>query len=129
MVESPQKPKILLVEDDLFLIRAYQIKLENEGFELIIAKDALEGMEKVRNVHPDLVLLDVMLPHGSGFEILEAVKKDEMLRHIPVIILSNLGQQQDIERGLTLGAATYLIKTDVKLEDVVKTIKKYLTKV
>ena len=129
MVESPQKPKILLVEDDLFLIRAYQIKLESEGFELTIAKDATEGMEKVRTAHPDLVLLDVMLPHGSGFEILEAVKKDEMLRHIPVIILSNLGQQQDIERGLTLGAATYLIKTDVKLEDVVKTIKKYLTKV
>ena len=129
MVESPQKPKILLVEDDLFLIRAYQIKLENEGFELIIAKDATEGMEKVRNVHPDLVLLDIMLPRGSGFEILEVVKKDEALQHIPVIILSNLGQQQDIERGLTLGAATYLIKTDVKLEDVVKTIKKYLTKV
>ena len=129
MVESPQKPKILLVEDDLFLIRAYQIKLENEGFELIIAKDATEGMEKVRNVHPDLVLLDIMLPRGSGFEILEVVKKDEALQHIPVIILSNLGQQQDIDRGLTLGAVTYLIKTDVKLEDVVKTIKKYLTKV
>lgn len=128
MNEFPQKPKILLIEDDLFLVRAYQIKLESEGFNLVIARDATEGKAKVRAEQPSIILLDIMLPHGSGFEILEDIKKDEALKHIPVIILSNLGQQQDIDRGLGLGAATYLIKTDVKLEDVVTTIRKYLSK-
>lgn len=120
--------KILLVEDDPFLVRAYQVKLEGEGYRLEVARDATEGVAKAKAEKPDLVLLDIMLPHGSGFEVLAEIKKEDTLKDIPVVILSNLGQQQDIDKGLSLGAATYLIKTDVKLEDVVNTIKKYINK-
>lgn len=118
--------RVLLVEDDPFLARAYEIKFQAEGFDFSLARTGDEGLEKVKKQTPDLLLLDIMLPGKSGFEILEEMQKDEKLKKVPVVMLSNLGQDEDVQRALQLGAKEFLIKTDVKLEDVAQTVRKYL---
>jgi DNA-binding response OmpR family regulator len=105
-------PKILLIEDDALLIRMYKKKLELDGYNVTTANNGEEGLSKFKKEDPDLVLLDVMMPKMNGFEVLENVKADEQLKKIPVILLTNLGSDdEDIERGLELGAAAYLIKS------------------
>ncbi|OHA53342.1 MAG: hypothetical protein A3A30_02390 [Candidatus Terrybacteria bacterium RIFCSPLOWO2_01_FULL_48_14] len=118
--------RILLVEDDPFLARAYEVKFSSEGLDFSLAKTGQEGLEKLKAEKPDILLLDIMLPGRSGFEVLEEMQKDEALKQVPVVVLSNLGQDEDIQRALSLGAKEYLIKTDVKLEDVAQTVRKYL---
>lgn len=118
--------KILVVEDDPFLSKAFSLKLTNAGFEAILIKDGQEVMDGARKVLPDLILLDLMLPHRSGFEILTDLKQDAKLKDIPVLILTNLGQEEEKERGLKMGALEYLVKTDIKLEEVVEKINDYL---
>jgi DNA-binding response OmpR family regulator len=118
--------RILLVEDDPFLARAYEVKFSSEGLNFSLAKTGQEGLDKMKAEKPDLLLLDIMLPGRSGFEVLEEMKQSPELKDVPVVVLSNLGQEDDIKRALSLGAKEYLIKTDVKLEDVAKTVRKYL---
>lgn len=118
--------KILVVEDDPFLSKAFSLKLTKAGFEAILIKDGQEAMDGARKAMPDLILLDLMLPHRSGFEILADLKQDAKLKDIPVLILTNLGQEEEEERGLKLGALEYLVKTDIKLEEVVEKINDYL---
>jgi two-component system alkaline phosphatase synthesis response regulator PhoP len=101
--------KILIVEDDRFLRELIARKLRNEGYEVIEAVDGEEGLKRIKEEKPDLVLLDLILPGIDGFEVLESAKKDSEIASIPVIILSNLGQREEIERGLKLGAIDYLI--------------------
>lgn len=120
------KKKIAVVEDDPFLSKAFFLKLSNAGFEVFSVKDGLEAIDIIKKELPDIILLDLMLPHRSGFEILADIKSDEKLKNIPVLILSNLGQEEEKERGLKMGAKEYLVKTDIKLEEVVKKINGYL---
>lgn len=84
--------KILVIEDDPFLNKVYMNKLSQEGFVVSTAMDGLSGLEKAREQKPSLVVLDVILPKMNGFEVLEELKKDPAVKHIPVIIISNLGQ-------------------------------------
>lgn len=126
MATDEAKKKIAVVEDDPFLSRAFSLKLSNAGFEVFSIKDGLEAMDIISKEKPDIILLDLMLPHRSGFEILTDIKADEKLKNIPVLILSNLGQEEEMERGLKLGAKEYLVKTDIKLEEVVEKINGYL---
>ena len=126
MTMPPIKPKILIVEDDSFLVKAYQIKFDRAGFDVSVAMSGDEGIEMARKKAPSLIILDLMLPKMNGFEFLEAIKKDEELKNIPVIALSNLGQKSDVEKELSLGAAQYFIKTEHTLEEIIKEIKKYL---
>jgi len=120
--------KILLIEDELYLLKIYGNKLKRSGFDVSIATTGDEGLHKVMTDRPDLILLDLILPGGKdGFQILEEIKKNPSTKKIPVIILSNLGQKSDIERGMTLGAADYLVKADISLPSVVEKIKKYLS--
>ncbi len=102
--------KILVVEDDRFLREMISRKLDKEGYEVVQAVDGEQGEEKIKEEKPDLVLLDLILPGIDGFEVLERVKKDPEVSEIPVMILSNLGQKSEIERGLSLGAVDFLIK-------------------
>ncbi len=121
-------PKILLVEDDSFLVGMYVTKLEMEHFVVFVTMDADHGLEVAKREHPDLILLDVLLPGGmNGFGMLEELKADADMRDIPVIMLTNLGQEKDERRGRALGAADYLIKAHFLpsevMECIVKTIK------
>lgn len=122
------KNKILLIEDELYLLKIYGNKLRRNDFDVSIATTGDEGLHKVMTDKPDLILLDLILPGGKdGFQVLEEIKKNPSTRKIPIIILSNLGQKSDIERGVALGAADYLVKADISLPNVVEKIKKYLS--
>jgi len=120
--------KILLVEDDKFLVRAYKDGLERAGFEVLTAFDGQEGIEKMKSEKPDLVLLDLIMPVKNGFEVLGEVAMVDELRKIPIIILSNLSQESDLERGMALGATDYLVKADFSLESVIEKVKEHLPK-
>lgn len=117
---------ILLVEDDPFLWSLIQSKLLKEGFGVTVAKDGQDALAQVKAVNPALIILDIILPDMNGFLVLEKLKADEMTKDIPVIILSNLGQQEDIQKGLNLGAKDYLIKAHHAPQEIVDKIKAIL---
>ena len=120
--------KILLVEDDKFLSTALDDKLTREGFTVIKALNGQEAITKIRSQQPDLILLDIIMPQKNGFEVLAEIKLDETFKHIPVIVLSNLGQEADIKKAQDLGAVDYLVKSDVEMKIVVEKIKAELAK-
>src|SRR3989338_3951474 len=98
MENAKQNVKVLIVEDDVMLNKIYQTKLGIVGYKVFAAHDGEEGIKKMEEAVPNIVLLDLMLPKKNGFEVLETVKQNIKLNHIPIIILSNLGQGDDIER-------------------------------
>lgn len=115
--------KVLIVEDDKFLRELISQKLTKEGYEASSAVDGEEGVKKVKEEKPDIVLLDLILPGIDGFEVLTKVKEDPSVSSIPVIILSNLGQKEDIERGMKIGATDYLIKAHFTPSEIIEKIK------
>ncbi len=117
---------ILIIEDDKFLRELIAQKLRKEGYEVSEAVNGEEGIKKVQEEKPDLVLLDLILPGIDGFEVLSKFRDDPGLAQIPVIILSNLGQKEDIERGIKLGAVDYLIKAHFTPKEIVDKIKNAL---
>lgn len=117
---------ILIIEDDKFLRELIAQKLIKEGYEVSEAVDGEEGIKKVKDEKPTLVLLDLILPGIDGFEVLNRMKEDIALSPIPVIILSNLGQKEDVEKGLKLGAADYLIKAHFTPGEIIEKIKNAL---
>jgi DNA-binding response OmpR family regulator len=118
-----KKPKILVVEDDQFLRKIYITKLTQENFDVLTAIDGEEALAAPKKETPDIILLDLILPKIDGFEVLRELKNNPETRNIPVIILSNLGQQSDIERGRKLGAIDYLVKSQFSINEVVNKIK------
>lgn len=118
--------KILLIEDDPFLIDIYSTKLKESGFEFLVAKDGSEALTLLKKTKPDLVILDIVLPHIDGWQILKEIKDNESLAKAKIIILSNLGQKEEVEKGLQLGATKYLIKSDYTPSEVIQEIKKLL---
>jgi len=120
--------KILVVEDEFFLRTILEKKLQAEGFETVVATDGQEALEKIVSEKPDLILLDIILPKKNGFEVLEEIKRDPYLAQIPVIVVSNLGQEIDIERAKKLGVNDYLIKAHTSLDLISKKIKEIKTK-
>ncbi len=123
---SETKKTILMIEDDVFLSNLYRDKFEKEGFSFLSATSGIEGMNKIINEKPDIVLLDILLPLKSGFDILEEINKDESLSKIPIIVLSNLRQETDIEEGRRMGAKDYFIKSETNFNDLLDSIKKNL---
>jgi DNA-binding response OmpR family regulator len=123
---SPHKPQILIVEDDQFMLKAHEIKFTHEGFDIWFAKDGDEALAFLSRERPDVVLLDLMLPRTSGFDVLATIRKNNTWKDVPVIVMTNLGQPQDIERAKLLGASDYLIKANTKISDVVKKVREYL---
>lgn len=114
---------ILIVEDEPFVVNVYKTKLTKEGYSVHVAEDGEKGWKIAQDVEPDLILLDLILPKMNGFDVLENLKSSENLRDIPVLILSNLGQQSDIQKGLDLGAKDYLVKSDTSLKEVLEKIQ------
>ena len=120
------KKTVLVVEDDKYLREVLVEKLAKEGFAVIEAMDGKEGLEMTAKKKPDLVVLDIILPVMNGFDYLEARAKDAGAKGIPVIILSNLGQKEDIERGMKLGAKDYMVKAHFTPNDLIAKVKLYL---
>ncbi len=118
--------KILIVEDDKFLRDLLARKLQDEKFEVVTAIDGEEGIKKTEEEKPDMVLLDLILPSINGFEVLKKIKENPKTSAVPVIILSNLGQKEDVERALNGGAKDYLIKANFTLDEILDKIRKYL---
>jgi len=116
---------ILLIEDDPFLSSVLRLKLEKESFKVIRAADGEEALHFLteQGIKPDLILLDLILPKKNGFEVLETIRQDPLLEKLPVIIISNLGQPSDIERGKALGIIDYFVKARLSVEELVNKVK------
>ena len=125
MAKIKKKAKILIIEDDQFLAKMLGRILESTNFEIIMASSGQEGLRRA-NEQPDLIILDIILPDLDGFELLTRFKTDKAIKKIPILIISNLGQEEDIQRGLKLGAVDYIVKSDFSLNDVVSRVKKYI---
>jgi DNA-binding response OmpR family regulator len=121
-----EKRKILLIEDDPFMRKLYRNKLMLAGFMVDEAISGEEGLNKIKAAKPDLVLLDIVLPRKSGFDVLVEIRGNEKTKDIPVLILSVLGQIQDIRKGLALGAQDYLVKSEITISEVVTKVRKYI---
>jgi DNA-binding response OmpR family regulator len=126
MPKNEDQIKIALVEDDPFLSSMYSTKFEMEGFKVVLAADGEKGIEMIRQEKPDLVLLDILMPKKNGFDVLREVKADKEIQNIPVILLSNLNQANEVDHGKELGAADFLIKAHYMPSEVVDRIKKVL---
>jgi len=109
--------RILLIEDDKFLRRACEVGLKKRGFTVVTANDGEEGLQKAQTDSFDLILMDMLMPKLSGLEALEALKKDDRTRGIPVVILSNSSLDTDMQRARELGAAGYMVKASLSLQE------------
>jgi DNA-binding response OmpR family regulator len=109
--QSSDEIRVLFVEDDPTVAQMYRLKLELDGYQVIMAKDGEEGLRLASEVDPDIVFLDIRLPKVDGFAVLEGLRSYDRTRNVPVVILSNYGEQELVERGLRLGALEYLIKS------------------
>jgi DNA-binding response OmpR family regulator len=104
------KARVLIVEDEPHIVLSLEILLQRAGYETATATDGEEGLELVRRLRPDVILLDIMMPKRNGYEVCQAVKADPALRSIPVIMLTAKGQEVEIHKGLALGASAYIAK-------------------
>lgn len=118
--------KLLVIEDDKFLRQLITRKLDKKDFNIIEAIDGEKGLDKIKEEKPDLVLLDLILPGMDGFEVLEKAKDNPETSSVPIIILSNLGQKEEIEKGLEMGAKDYLVKAHFTLGEIVEKIEQSL---
>ena len=116
----PDRPRrVLLAEDDRFLRRAAEASLRRHGLDVLTAADGEEALRIARTERLDLILLDVVMPKLQGFEVLSALKQDDATAHIPVLVLSNLGQDRDVAQAKALGAVAFLVKANLSLQDLV----------
>lgn len=120
--------KILLVEDDPALVEMYKVKFSEEGFEIMVANDGEAGLALAQQEIPSVMMLDIMMPKMDGFAVLAELKKDLKTKDIVVVLLSNLGQESDIEKGKQMGAADYVVKASMTPTQVFEKVKSYLTK-
>jgi CheY-like chemotaxis protein len=118
--------KILLIEDEEIMIDLLQKKLIREGYEVSVARDGEKGLEAVKKVKPDLILLDIVMPKMSGIEVMEEMVKDKELKKIPIIVVSNSGQPVELDRAQKLGAKDWLIKTEFDPQEVIKKVVKQI---
>lgn len=119
----PEKKKILIVEDDRSLQNALVEIITQEGFETESAFDGEDGLVKAGTFMPDLILLDIILPKKNGFEFLAEIKEDDSLKNIPVLIVTNLEEIENIQKAIDLGATNYIVKADFSLKEIMKKIR------
>jgi CheY-like chemotaxis protein len=118
--------KLLLIEDEVLILRMYEKIFSFEGFDVLTATDGIEGIEKAKDSHPNLILLDIMMPKMDGLRVLEQLKADETTKDIPVVVLTNLSNDAVIKDSFAKGAAGYLVKSEVVNEKIVEEVKQYL---
>src|SRR6185436_18893223 len=121
-----KKIKVLVVEDEEILLTALSEELKQEGFDVIGAKDGVEGLEKAASEQPDLMLLDLVMPRLDGISTLKQLKSQDNTKNIPVVILTNLSDYDKISDALSMGAMDYLVKANYRLEELVAKIKTVL---
>ena len=122
------KQKILLIEDDKMLLEMYTAKFTREGFEIATAENGSDGLKVARDMKPDMILLDIIMPKLDGFATLKEIRKDENIKNVPVILLTNLGQDQDIQKGKDLGADDYFVKANHTPTEIVEKVQELLKK-
>ena len=120
--------KVLVIEDDVFLIKAYEALLTNFGFHVEGTSNGMEAIEYLKKTRPDIILLDLVMPRMDGFDFLEEMQKKSEWKKIPIVVVSNLGQESDRDRSLKLGAVEYIVKSDFSLQQTVDLISKHLKK-
>lgn len=125
---TDKKIKILLIEDEEMLANMYEVKFKNEGYDLVKAMDGSMGLEMAKSMTPDFILLDIIMPKMDGFSVLKTLKEDAVTKNVPVMLLTNLGQDEDVERGKQLGAVGYLVKANITPSEVVAAVKRELEK-
>ncbi|MDD5144679.1 MAG: response regulator [Candidatus Pacebacteria bacterium] len=123
---NTKKKTILLVEDDPFLIDIYSTKFLESGFSVEIIKSGDLILPRLEEITPDLIVLDIVLPQMDGWEILRRIKSEKRFKDLKVIILSNLGQKEEVEKGMKLGATKYLIKAHFTPSQIAEEVKKIL---
>ncbi len=124
--KNPNGSRIVWIEDDNFLGSLISKKLSSEGYEVAYVNTGEDAMAKIKEQKPALVLADIMLPGIDGFEVLKQIKEDDNLKDVPVILFSNLSQEEDINKGLELGAESFLVKSNVVPDQIVSKIKELL---
>ena len=122
-----EKIKILLIEDEKEVAELYKLKLTLDGYEVITAENGQEGLDKANSYRPELIFLDIKMPEMDGFEVLKKLRATARTKDIPVVVLSNFDEQDLIEKGLTLGANEYLIKSQFTPEDISNKIKSWVS--
>jgi DNA-binding response OmpR family regulator len=120
-------PKVLLVEDDEMLHGMYTQKFKNQGYDVVSAYNGADGVKLAESEHPDIILLDVIMPKMDGFVALKKIRKGETTAKIPVVLLTNLGQEEDVRKGRELGANDYFIKANHTPQEVVDKVKALLS--
>lgn len=119
--------KILLVDDDKLMVKMYQGKFVDDGYDVEVATNGEQGLIKTVEFKPDIILLDIMMPEINGLQVLKKLKEHEETKKIPVVLLTNVGgSDEDVERGLELGAVAYMVKAHYDAKDVVKKVKEVL---
>lgn len=118
--------KILLVEDDQFLVRVYKLKLEKFGFNVIYMEDGRGVVQTVRTEKPNLIVLDILLPNKGGMEVLKELKENSETKDVPVVVLSQLSMEEDIEKSKSAGAVDHLVKSKMSFNEVAEQVKKLL---
>lgn len=117
---------VLIVEDEEFLVRALKDNLASEGYSVSVATDGEAALDELKKKKPSLILLDLLLPKKNGFDVLKDIRQDPEWQHIPVVILSNLGEDSEIKRALELGANDYFVKSQHPIQEVIEKVREYL---
>ncbi|MFZ5424362.1 MAG: response regulator [Patescibacteria group bacterium] len=115
--------KVLIVEDDIFLTNIYRQRLQDAGYIVEATLNGEECLERMKLFKPDIILLDIIMPKTDGFETLKAIKANKDHNTIPIIVVSNLSERDDIDRAYSLGASDYIIKSDVPIEHIIQRIQ------
>lgn len=118
--------KIIVAEDDAFLSKAYKAKLTKAGYEVLVVGDGSEFLLNLKSFSPDIAILDLVMPKTDGFSVLEQIKADPSIKRIPIIVASNLGQTEDLQRAKALGASDYVVKSDLSMKSLIDKINKLL---
>lgn len=123
------KIKILIVDDDVFLLDMYSLKFKEAGFQIEVAENGEDAIKKTKEANPSVILLDIVMPKLDGLETLRQIKKDKIAEGAKIVLLTNLGQKEDIEKGLKLGADDYIVKAHFTPTEVLNKVKALLGKV
>lgn len=118
--------KILIVEDEEIILSLLEKKLIQKGYEVSTARDGQEGIKMIREINPELILLDIIMPNMGGFEVMEEMAVDDKIKNIPIIVISNSGQPVELDRAQKLGAKDWLVKTEFDPQEVLEKVKKQL---
>lgn len=119
-------PKILIIEDDPLIIKIYTTRLTSDGYQVLSAENGEDGLKIAEQEIPDLVVLDIMMPRVDGFGVLERLRAHPKMQHTPILVYSNLAQEEEVARAMRLGATEFIVKANLSPTEMVKKIKQYL---